>query len=624
MTDTADATSTASSRLNRAVEASRDHVRGGSAAAGVVTVVIYGDFLCPYCRRLRVVLMRLRRTLGERLAFAFRHSPNEKAHPGADFASRASEAAAVQGKFWEMYDKLYETEVSLSPAKVREIAKDIGLDLNRFDRDVESDHVRTRVAQSLEEARRNGITVTPTIFVDGIRYDGAWDFHSMLEALQKPAAERLQRSARVFASLPASGGITLIVAGALALVCANSQLSSFYRDLIEAQFGIGPLSLSVGDWFSEGLLAIFFLIVGLDIRREMTTGTLSEVKAAILPILAAMGGVIAPAIIFLFLNRGPTAPGWSVPTDTDIAFTLGILALLGTRVPPALRVFIAALAVVDDILSVLTLAIFYPHNFDALWMLMSAVSVLALFAMNRARVYASWPYLAAGMLLWISLHSTGVHAALAGIFLAALLPTRPAPAAGPLLAQAATALSALEYAENEILASKKPNSAIEQEPAWDWASRNLSAASNRLMSPADRFERALSPWTAYLILPLFAFSATGVALNINFSTQGAVEIFAGIVTGLVVGKPLGICLASLVAVKLRAARAPDDVGLQQFVGAACLCGIGDTMALLMADQAFHDSAYLNSAKLSVLVGSVLAAGLGSIVIASAPQMKTRG
>jgi NhaA family Na+:H+ antiporter len=228
------------------------------------------------------------------------------------------------------------------------------------------------------------------------------------------------------------------------------------------------------------------------------------------------------------------------------------------------------------------------------------------------------------MLLWISLHSTGVHAALAGIFLAALLPTRPAPAAGPLLAQAATALSALEYAENEIRASKKPESAIEQEPVWDWASRNLSAASNRLMSPADRFERALSPWTAYLILPLFAFSATGVALNIDFSTQGSVQVFTGIVAGLVIGKPLGICIASLVAVKLRVARAPDDVGLQQFMGAACLCGIGDTMALLMADQAFHDSSYLNSAKLSVLVGSVLAAALGSIVIASAPQTRKQG
>jgi Na+:H+ antiporter, NhaA family len=619
MNDTTDARTSGPSRLNRPVDRSRDHVRGGSAPAGVVTVLIYGDYLCPYCRRLRLVMARLRRTLGERLAYVFRHSPNEKAHPGADFASRAAEAAGNQSKFWEMHDKLYETEAHLSAERVRQLAKELGLDMNKFERDVEGDDARVRVAQDLEESRRNGVTVTPTIFIDGIRYDGAWDFHSMLETLQKPVAERLERSARVFASLPASGGMILIAAAALALICANSPLAPYYADFISAPFGIGPvgspLSMTVGDWFSEGLLAIFFLIVGLDIRREMTTGTLSDARAAALPIIGAVGGVLVPAAIYLSLNRGPSASGWSVPTNTDIAFTLGILALLGTRVPTGLRVFVAALAVVDDVLSVLTLAIFYPHNFHLAWLLVSAGAVLALFALNRGRVFASWPYLAVGMVLWTSLHTMGIHAALTGIFLAALLPTRPAPAAGPLLAQAATALSALEYAENEIRASNQPESSIEQEPAWDWASRNLSAASDRLMSPADRFERALSPWTAYLILPLFAFSATGIALDIDFSARGSVNVFAGVIAGLVIGKPLGISMASLLAVKLRVARMPDDVAIGQFIGAACLCGIGDTMALLLADQAFPGGAFSNVAKLSVLIGSFLAAALGSAVIA---------
>jgi NhaA family Na+:H+ antiporter len=225
--------------------------------------------------------------------------------------------------------------------------------------------------------------------------------------------------------------------------------------------------------------------------------------------------------------------------------------------------------------------------------------------------------------LWISLHTTGIHAALTGIVLAALLPTRPAPAAGPLLAQAATALSALEYAENEIRASNRPDTPIEQEPVWDWASRNLSAASNRLMSPADRFERALSPWTAYLILPLFAFSATGIALHIDFSTPGSINVLAGVIAGLVIGKPLGICLASVLAVKLRVARMPDDVAIGQFIGAACLCGIGDTMALLLADQAFHNGSFSNVAKLSVLIGSFLAAALGSVVIAIVSPRKVQ-
>jgi len=627
MADTSTTITTDPSRLNRAVDRARDHVRGGSAPQGVVTVLIYGDYLCPYCRRLRLVMARLRRTLGERLAYVFRHSPNEKAHPGAEFASRAAEAAGRQGKFWEMHDKLYETEAHLTAEQVRQIARELGVDMNKFERDIEDDDARLRVAQDLEESRRNGVTVTPTIFVDGIRYDGAWDFHSMLETLQKPVAERLERSARVFASLPASGGIVLIFAAALALICANTALAPLYSDFISTPFGVGPigspLSMTVGDWFSEGLLAIFFLIVGLDIRREMTTGTLSDVRAAALPIIGAVGGVLVPAAIYLSLNRGPSSAGWSVPTNTDIAFTLGILALLGTRVPTGLRVFVAALAVVDDVLSVLTLAIFYPHNFHLSWLLATAVAVLALFAMNRGRVFASWPYLAVAIVLWISLHRTGVHAALTGIFLAALLPTRPAPAAGPLLAQAATALSALEYAESEIRSSNQPDSPIEQEPAWDWASRNLSAASNRLMSPADRFERALSPWTAYLILPLFAFSATGITLHIDFSAPGSIAVLMGVVLGLVIGKPLGICLASAIALKLRLARAPDDVAIGQFIGAACLCGIGDTIALLMADQAFPDGAYSNVAKLSVLVGSVLAAALGSAVITVVSPQRTQ-
>jgi NhaA family Na+:H+ antiporter len=483
------------------------------------------------------------------------------------------------------------------------------------------------VAQDLEESRRNGVTVTPTIFIDGIRYDGAWDFHSMLETLQKPVAERLERSARVFASLPASGGIVLIAAAILALLCANTALAPYYAGFISTPFGVGPvgspLSMTVGDWFSEGLLAIFFLIVGLDIRREMTTGTLSDPRAAALPVLAAIGGVLAPALIYLSINRGQTAAGWSIPTNTDIAFTLGILALLGARVPASLRVFVAALAVADDVLSVLTLAIFYPHHFHLPWLFVSAVAVLGLLAMNRARVFAGWPYLAAGVVLWISLHTTGVHGALTGIFLAALLPTRPTPAAGPLLAQAATALSALEYAENEIRLSNQPESSIEQEPAWDWASRNLSAASNRLMSPADRIERALSPWTAYLILPLFAFSATGITLHMDFSAPGSISVLAGVIAGLVIGKPLGICLASVFAVRLQIARMPDDVAVGQFIGAACLCGIGDTMALLLADQAFPDGSYSNVAKFSVLIGSFLAAALGSIVIAIVSPQKAR-
>ncbi|MGH8172410.1 MAG: Na+/H+ antiporter NhaA, partial [Rhodanobacteraceae bacterium] len=504
--------------LQRPVDPDRDHIRGGGAPEGVVSLVLYGDFLCPYCRRLRAVLLRLRDTLGSRYAYVFRHFPNEHAHPGAEFLSRAVEAAHLQDRFWEMYNWLFEHELPIAPEQVFEFAASLGLDMPRFRRDIDSKAVRDRVHDDLVDGRRNGVTGTPTFFIDGVRYDEAWDFYSMLEALQRPVAATVQRSARVFASLPASAGFVLLLAAALALICANSPLAPYYHALMETSFGIGPaggaVSMTIGEWFSEGLLAIFFLLVGLEIRREVTSGALVEKRAALLPVVAAVGGVLAPAAIYLAFNHGPTAPGWSVPTATDVAFTLGILALLGDRVPTSLRVFVAALAVVDDILSMLTLAIFYPRAFEAEWLLASVVAVLAMLALNRARVYVGWPYALVAAALWLTLHASGVHAALAGVILAAFLPTRPPPAAGPLLAQAATALAALEHREKDARERGVADRGVEQEAIWDWASRNLSAASARLLSPADRVERAIAPWGAFVVLPLFAFSATGIALAV--------------------------------------------------------------------------------------------------------------
>lgn len=607
-------TAAAPTRLQRPIDFQRDHVRGGKAKDGVVSIVVYGDYLCPYCRRLRHVLARLRQALGERLAYVFRHFPNERAHPGATFMSIAAEAAGKQERFWQMHDALYEHNPPLTAELVREFARNLDLDMERFERDLAASGTADRVASDLAEGRRNGVSGTPTIFVDGLRYDGAWDFYSMLEALERPVAARVQRQARVFANLPASGGLVLLIAAALALLAANSPIAPYYRLFIGSSFSIGPpsglLSLTVGAWFSEGLLAIFFLLVGLEIRREITAGALSDPRAAILPVVGAVGGVLAPTAIYLALNPGRTSVGWAVPTATDIAFALGILALLGERVPSSLRVFVAALAIVDDILSVLTLAIFYPRAFELGWILASAGLIALLFVLNRSRVYASWPYGIVTVALWVALHGAGVHAALAGVFLATFLPTRPAPQAGPLLAQAATALATLEQAENE---AKEDGRRVDQEPVWDWASRQLSAASERLLSPADRIERAVAPWSAYVILPLFAFSATGVALNVDLVAPSAPPILAGVILGLVIGKPVGISLASLVAVKLRVAVAPD-ASVREFIGAACLCGIGDTVALLMADQAFTTGDLASIAKIGVLLGSVGAAAAGAAIM----------
>jgi NhaA family Na+:H+ antiporter len=610
-------------RLQRDVDPAHDHVRG-AGGADAVTVVSYGDFLCPYCRRLIPVLARLREALGDRLVYVFRHFPNERAHPGAELVARATEAAAKQGQFWQMHDRVYGREPPIPEGALLDFARELHLDMDRFTSDMNGDAARRSVEEDVEEGRANGVTGTPTLFVDGVRYDGAWDFYSMLESLEQPVAARVKRAGRVFASLPASGGLVLLVAAAMAIACANSPLGDRYRALIESPIILGSskwLSMSVGQWCSEGLLAVFFLLVGLEIRREMTAGALTDRRAAVLPVVAAVGGVIAPALIYLALNRGtPAAQGWAIPTATDVAFTLGILALLGERVPAALRVFVAALAVVDDVLSVLVLAIFFPHSLASTWLAGSALAVLGLFVLNRWRVYATWPYAVVTVVLWFTLHHAGVHGALAGVLLAALLPTQPAPAAAPLLAQAATALAALEHAERELKEQEKTQAEegevlrVDQEPVWDWASRNLSAASDRLLSPADRIERILAPWSTYVVLPLFAFSATGVKLALDLHSGGATRILAGVVLGLVVGKPLGISLASWLAIKSGRALAPDGVSVRQFLGAACLCGVADTMALLMADQAALPGATAAVAKIGCLVGSFIAAALGALVL----------
>lgn len=628
---------TPSFRLARPLDFARDHVRGGGAGRATTFVVLYGDYLCPYCRRLAPVLARLRQTFGERLAYAYRHFPNETAHPGASFMSRAAEAAGRQGRFWEMHDALFAHEPPLTEEAVRSFALEIGLDMESFERDLGDDELTRRVEADVADGRRNGVTGTPTIFVDNQRYDGAWDFYSMLEGIERPVAARVQRSARVFANLPASGGFMLLLAALLAILAANSPLAPLYRSLVDAAYSIGPsgasMSQTVAEWFSEGLLSFFFLLVGLEIRREMTAGSLSEVRAAILPVIAAVGGVVVPALVYLAINQGPAWRGWAVPTATDVAFAIGILALLGDRVPPALKVFVAALAVIDDVLSVLTLAVFYSHGLDLAWLAASGVAVAGLLALNRWRVYAAWPYALVTLVVWISLHGAGIHAALAGILLAALLPTRPKPEAGPLLAQAATALAALENAEAEIAASGETKRRIDQEPVWDWASRQLSAASERLLSPADRIERAVAPWSTYVILPLFAFAATGVSFAVDLSEPDARQIVLGVSLGLVFGKPIGIALASFLAVKSGLALAPAGVGLRAFAGAAVLCGVGDTVALLMADQAFPVQAEGEIAKIGVLVGSAVSAALGALLFvlgrqatagASAPAVSRPG
>jgi len=516
-----------------------------------------------------------------------------------------------------MYDGLFQARLPLSEADILSIARELGLDMSRLEDDIARRETQESVDADAADGHARGVSGTPTIFIDGVRYDGAWDFYSMADGLEMPVSERIRRSVNAFANLPASGGLVLLLGAALALVCANTPLVGAYHTFITSSFGLGPpktlLSLTVGEWFSEGLLSLFFLMVGLEIRRQLAAGTLSDLKAAILPVVASIGGCVVPALVYLLFNRDGAAQGWSVPTATNIAFVLGVLALFGDRVPRQLRIFIATFAVIDAVISVLTLAVFYPHDFEAAWLMGAFAAVLVMYALMHGRVLLVWPYLFAASALWFCLHTAGVHGALTGVVLAAFLPGRPTPEAGPLLAQAANALTVLEVAESDAKASNE-----DRETVLEWAGRNLSAASERLLSPADRVELAVAPWSTYLALPLFAFVTGGVEFHASFSAPGAISILYGVMLGLVIGKPLGIGIFSLAAVKTGIARMPDAVGIRTFIGAICLCGIGDTVAFLLADQAFPNSGDADVAKIAVLAGSVLAGALGAGIIATRP------
>ena len=232
--------SAAGTRLKRAVDLERDHVRGNDAGDGVVYMVVYGDYLCPYCRALFRVLAQLRVTLGSSLVYVFRHLPNERAHPGAELLARGSEAAAAQDRFWEMHDWLYEQQPPISAPQMLAFVQGIGLDGDQFLKDIQGEEAQARVKDDLSEGRENGITVTPTVYIDGIRYDDAWDFHSLLEALRRPIASQVKRSARAFADLPASAGLILLLSAVAALICANTPVAPYYHALMDASFSIGP------------------------------------------------------------------------------------------------------------------------------------------------------------------------------------------------------------------------------------------------------------------------------------------------------------------------------------------------------------------------------------------------
>ena len=587
----------------------RDHTLGPDNAT--VTLVYYGDHQCPHCRQAFPIFEELGRQLEGRVRFVFRYFPLTTIHPQAELAAQAAEAAAVQGMFWEMNALLFERQDALDFESLVAYAGELGLDVSRFEDELRAEVHRERVQQDFVSGVRSGVNGTPTFFINGVRYDGAWDLDSLLEAIEKPLGFRIRLVAQEFLSINASGGIILMLATLIALVWANSPWLESYFHLWETSFslrlGNALLSEHLLEWVNDGLMVIFFFVVGLEIKREVTAGELASPRLAALPIAAAVGGMLVPALIYAALNfGGPGASGWGIPMATDIAFTLGILTVLGRRVPLSLKVFFTAMAIADDLGAVLMIAIFYSEGIVWSSLLAGGLILLLLIGLNRARIYSPLPYAILGIGLWLAFLGSGVHPTIAGVLLALTIPTRAPASTKALLAQTVSLLDEFELPPEW----SSPTNSRRQA-----AATSLETIIDRLQSPAQRLEHQLNPWSTFLILPIFALANAGVAFNAAGSSPNLFNpISLGIIFGLVFGKPPGLSLFSWLAVRLGIARLPAGVNWAQFISATFLAGIGFTISLFIANAAFSDPALVASAKIAILLASILSALTGWVLL----------
>ena len=407
----------------------------------------------------------------------------------------------------------------------------------------------------------------------------------------------------------------MLLAAIVALVVANTPAHGPFLEFWHTQvsIGIGAFhgEMSFAHIINDIFMAVFFLLVGLEIKYEMTAGELTNIRQAILPILGALGGVLAPIAIYLAFNA--THPeafmGWGVPTATDIAFALGILSLLGSRVPNGVRVFLSTLAVADDIIAILVIAIFYGESPDLLWLGAAAIVFVALIVMNRMHVYSLVPYILVGCVLWFCVFSSGIHSTIAGVLLAFAIPSGSRVNLDNFFdwsnKRLRMANSFYEGDETPLVAQKDYITTVS----------SLSKISKQAVPPATRLEHKLYPWVYFLILPLFALTNADVAVTgLDFATVTSSPVVLGVFCGLVLGKPIGIMLFSFITVKTKIASLPEFVTWRHMLGAAVLGGVGFTMAIFVANLAYADAMLVTEAKLSILLASTVAGVIGFVLL----------
>lgn len=429
------------------------------------------------------------------------------------------------------------------------------------------------------------------------------------------AGERLIRPFQLFVRRQVSGGILLLVCVVVALIWANSPWELAYAEMLHEPFGVSfgdyQLRFDLQHWINDGLMAVFFFAVGLEIKREFLGGELASVRKAMFPVVAAIGGMVVPALIYAAFNAGgPGAHGWGVPMATDIVFALGVLVMLGTRVPDGLKVFLVALAIVDDIGALLVIAIFYTASIDWNGITIALAFLSALFVVNITGGRRPLVYLVLGAGLWYGLSTSGVHATLAGVLSAMLVPARVriVPAA-----LARVIRRSADDIENRTANGTNHATDPERFAAISALNQALKAAS----SPLLRFEHMVQPWVNFAILPIFALFNAGIVVDAAALQELTAPIPFGVIGGLAIGKPLGICLAVWLGMKAGIASPPDGVTWRHLAGTGCLAGIGFTMALFISSLAFQGTDLENQAKMGILLGSVASGMLGIGILLSA-------
>ncbi len=405
----------------------------------------------------------------------------------------------------------------------------------------------------------------------------------------------------------------MLLAAVVALIIANVGAHEPFLEFWHQEFGFvldgHEASLSLAHIINDIFMAIFFLLVGLEIKYEMTVGELTNIRQALLPVVAAVGGVLVPIVFYLIFNGAnpDAAMGWGVPTATDIAFALGIMALLGDRVPSGVRVFLSTLAVADDIIAILVIAIFYGHAPSAFWLAMAGAVMVVLIVMNRVHIYSLPAYLLVGVVLWYCVFSSGVHSTIAGVLLAFTIPTTSRVNLKSFISWSNERISEAEGSFSQ----ERPVSA---QHAYLSTVRNLGNVAKQVVPPATRLEKALYPWVYFAILPLFALTNADVALGGDVGAVFSNPVMWGVFTGLLLGKPIGILLFSFIIVKTKVASLPEQSSWLHMIGAGVLGGVGFTMAIFVANLAFADAALVTAAKVGILCASALAGVLGLVIL----------